>query len=391
VVEQVEREVRKTVDRGLDHVGLPSTRRLEELARDAAGEIGRRIPLPDAGALGDELRRRTDWLDRQLEPIGDRFEPVRDRIDDELRRHRDRPETDNEEDDDGWGVIEWVLFLLALDALSESELSVEFDVDRALWSFDQDADGTFEVWNRSVFTPAASLAARLGDPMMHGDPVAPGAGSPNVFIGAKPALRICDTHVCTKITITPHVGAGFVSTYGGVEINGFAALRIGDYLNEGPHGNNPIVGGCPSVHVGPVAPPVPCMAPGGESRVRRPDLFPFRWRKGEVGHFKGKVVLGVDIDGPLVRVEGTVTAARLWAEETTVVDVPLGDFDRDGKAEALRLATTTKTERLLGVSEVKFEAHPVARRVDEAKATPKNPEPKLPEITATSEIVELPS
>jgi len=149
VVEQVEREVRKTVDRGLDHVGLPSTRRLEELARDAAGEIGRRIPLPDAGALGDELRRRTDWLDRQLEPIGDRFEPVRDRIDDELRRHRDRPETDNEEDDDGWGVIEWVLFLLALDALSESELSVEFDVDRALWSFDQDADGTFEVWNRS--------------------------------------------------------------------------------------------------------------------------------------------------------------------------------------------------------------------------------------------------
>ncbi|MCH9685358.1 MAG: PAAR domain-containing protein [Deltaproteobacteria bacterium] len=225
--------------------------------------------------------------------------------------------------------------------------------------------------------------------MMHGDSVAPGAGSGDVWIGGKPALRVCDTHVCTKATPLPHAGTGFVSTYGGVEINGFAALRLGDFVNEGPHGLNPIVGGCPTVTIGPVAPPVDCWGPTGTPQPPPSDLIPFRWHKGQLGHFKGKVVLGVDIDGPLVRVEGTVTAARLRSEKTTTFDVPLGDIDGDGKAEALRVTTQTKTERALGVSEVAFEAHPVQRRVDKAEVTPVTRPPSTPpRVTTTHEIVE---
>ncbi|MCH9681767.1 MAG: PAAR domain-containing protein [Deltaproteobacteria bacterium] len=225
--------------------------------------------------------------------------------------------------------------------------------------------------------------------MMHGDSIAPGAGSSNVLIGGKPALRICDTHICTKSTPFPHACTGFVSTYEGVAINGFAALRLGDFVNEGPHGLNPIIGGCPTVTIGPVAPPVECWGPTGKPMAPPADFFPFRWRKGQLGHFKGKVVLGVDIDGPLVRVEGTVTAARLWSEKTTTVDLPLGDIDGDGRAEALRVTTQTKTERALGVSTVEFEAHPVGRRVDRAAVTPTSrPPAPRPKVKATHEIVE---
>ena len=190
----------------------------------------------------------------------------------------------------------------------------------------------------------------------------------------------------------PHVGAGFRSTYCGVEINGFPALRVGDFVDEGPHGLNPIVAGCPTVSIGPVAPPVQCWTPTGKEAIGRPDLFPYRWRKGQVGHFEGKVVLGVDLDGPFVRVDGTVTAARLWAEETKTEDLPLGDIDRDGKTEALRVTITEKTERALGVNEVRLDVHPLTRRVDEAKVIPKGREdlgPPKPEVEVTREIVEL--
>ena len=178
-----------------------------------------------------------------------------------------------------------------------------------------------------------------------------------------------------------------------MEIEGFPALRVGDYVNEGAHGLNPIVAGCPSVTIGPVAPPVECWSPTGNEPMRRPDLFPFRWRKGELGHFKGKVVLGVDIDGPFVRVDGTVTAARLWAEESRTFDIPLGDYDGDGRNEAVRVTVDSKAQRVLGVSDVVFEAHPAARRVDEAKVTP-NPHnditPEKPEVKVHREIVEVP-
>ena len=404
-VDQTERVARDVA--GWIAERLPPTEELERLFDDVIAEISSTVRIPDVRlpevtevldpwGMGPRLRHGADWVEDQLAPLGERMEPVRDRI--EALRRRPLPKPDGQgktqpdaEEDDGWGVIEWVLFGLLLERLSEQELALEIDVDRALWSFDEEEDGRFEVWNKTVFTPAASFAARLGDPLMHGDVVAPGAGSPNVFIGGRPALRSCDVHVCTKATPVKHLSTGFRSTYGGVELNGFPALRVGDYVDEGPHGLNPIVGGCPTVTIGPVAPPVECWSPNGEQPMRRPDLFPFRWRKGELGHFKGKVVLGVGFDGAFARVEGTVTAAHLWAEETTTIDIPLGDFDGDGKDEAQRFTIRTKTERVLGVSEVEIEVrYPKPRPKIEVKPVVRDELIPKPEVKVTREIVEVP-
>ena len=400
-VEQTERYAREGRQWAEDRI--PPTERLEELFDRAVEEIANtvRVPrLPDIPGVLDpwgmrhRLRHGAEWVQDQLEPLRDKMDPVADRIE-TLRRQPlpsgSRPEGTEPEEDDGWGLIEWALFLLLLELLSGLELTLDINVDRALWSFDDEDEARFELWNKTVFTPPAAFAARLGDPLMHGDVVAPGAGSVNVFIGGKPALRICDVHVCTKATPVPHASTGFRSTYGGVEINGFSALRVGDYVDEGPHGLNPIVAGCPTVTLGPVAPPVECYSPDGAQMVPPPATYPFRWRKGELGHFKGKVVLGVGFEGPFARVEGTVTAARLWAEETTTVDIPLGDVDGDGKDEAQRITTRTKTERVLGVSKVEIEVrYPVRRPKIEVTPVERDDLNPKPEVEHSEEIVEVP-
>jgi len=377
------------VDDALEHVGLPKTEKLEEIVGDAIERIGHTVRLPDPLEAWDDAKRGADWIDRQLSPLADQLDSFRD----QLEAYRDQTERMPQEDDDGWGPVAWFAFVAFLAWAAGQEFTVEFEVDDALWTFDEgddDKDANFEVWNKTLFIPPGSFAARLGDPMMHGDSIAPGIGSPNVFIGGKPALRVCDGHVCTKVTPIPHVGTGFTSTYGKVLINGFAGLRVGDFVNEGIFGLNPIVGGCPSVTVGPKAPPVVCWLPsGGGAPEPPPSLLPFRWTKGELGHFKGKVVLGADIEGPFGRIDGTVTAARLWAEDTTTHDIPVGDIDGDGRDEALRLTTKSKTERVLGVSEVELEVRPYPWRVSGAEAKPKDPKPEPPEIEVDSEIVEL--
>ena len=125
--------------------------------------------------------------------------------------------------------------------------------------------------------------------------------------------------------------------------------------------------------------------------VAPPATYPFRWRKGELGRFKGKVVLGVGFEGPFARVEGTVTAARLWAEETTTVDIPLGDIDGDGKDEAQRITTRTKTERVLGVSKVEIEVrYPVRRPKIEVTPVERDDLNPKPEVEHSEEIVEVP-
>ena len=264
VVEDTARYVRDAA--GWAGHRIPPTERLEEELDELLEHVVHTVRLPrspevvkvlDPWDMRHRARRGAEWVEDQLEPLRDRLDPVRDHI--EALRRKPIPRSgvgEVEDEDDGWGLVEWVLFGLFLEWLSEQELTLSIDVDRALWSFDDDEDGRFEVWNETVFTPTISHAARLGDPVMHGDPVAPGAGSPDVLVGGKPALRACDGHVCTKATPVPHVGAGFRSTYCGVEINGFPALRVGDFVDEGPHGLNPIVAGCPTVSIGPVAPPM---------------------------------------------------------------------------------------------------------------------------------------
>jgi uncharacterized Zn-binding protein involved in type VI secretion len=99
-------------------------------------------------------------------------------------------------------------------------------------------------------------AARLSDMTTHGTPLAPGTGSPDVFIGALPAWRaIIDQHACpaTSFTGTDGVGSVLVGSTT-VLINMMQACRVGDIVVEKPGTAlgpaNPIVAGCMSVLIG---------------------------------------------------------------------------------------------------------------------------------------------
>jgi uncharacterized Zn-binding protein involved in type VI secretion len=210
--------------------------------------------------------------------------------------------------------VELVAFTLRIDCFAMPDATLEIDVDEAVWAFDGRNTDRFEQSNRMVFVPAAGYAARRGDVMLHGDAIAPALGSPNVSIGGRPALRSSDSHVCTRTTPTPHAAAGFVATYDKVRINGHHALRVGDYVDEGPHGHNPITMGCPSVVIGPMPAPVECWQPAFARPAPSLDRVPFRWQRARAGRAEGKVVLGAKLRGFLTQVDGMTTAARLWAE-----------------------------------------------------------------------------
>lgn len=93
-------------------------------------------------------------------------------------------------------------------------------------------------------------AARSGDPTSHGTPLS-GTGSPNVFIGSKPAWRaLADFHSCPMTTgTTPHVGGSVTAGSSSVLINNFPAATMGDTILEaGP--SNAILGGCTTVLIG---------------------------------------------------------------------------------------------------------------------------------------------
>jgi uncharacterized Zn-binding protein involved in type VI secretion len=101
------------------------------------------------------------------------------------------------------------------------------------------------------------LAARLNDPTMHGKPLGPGPGSPNVFIGGEPAWRaMVDIHECPATSISGPDGAGAVMEGSAtVFINGLMACRMGDFVTEipglalGPE--NEIMMGAENVFIGP--------------------------------------------------------------------------------------------------------------------------------------------
>ena len=89
------------------------------------------------------------------------------------------------------------------------------------------------------------FAARVGDNTSHGTPLAPGTGSPNVWIGGKPAWRAgVDVHVCPLFDgpPKPHVGGVVVGGSSKVKINGFPAARQGDKIIEVGQVNSIAVG-----------------------------------------------------------------------------------------------------------------------------------------------------
>jgi uncharacterized Zn-binding protein involved in type VI secretion len=398
--EQLEEEARAAADAALGAVGLPPVAELGERLDDAIATIEDALPLPERfrphvprpWETWRNIEHGVDWISDQLEPLREKLERIAPNVS-QLQPPSTEPLPPSEPADDEGGLgdaVAWFLFLCFLDWLSRQELTIEHEIEGALWDF-KDPGEEVQQWNKRTFVPEAGYAARLGDVMMHGDTIAPGLGSPNVSIGGKPGLRSCDSHVCTKTTPIPHVGTGFVPTQTKVTINGFPALRVGDSVNEGLHGLNPIVTGCLRVTIGPKPAPVDCWVPGETKREPPLGPIPFRWRKGQIGHFKGKVVLGLDIDGPFARVQGTVTAARLWAEESHHVDVPLGDVDGDGKLEAWRIKAQTKTTRALGISDVELEVRRPGpgRKPVTWKSTPKPNETDWPKTTVEDELVEV--
>jgi len=94
-------------------------------------------------------------------------------------------------------------------------------------------------------------AARLGDLTGHGTPLAPGPGSPNVFVGGKPAWRATlDMHTCPLVDgLKPHVGGVIAVGSKTVSINNLPAARMGDLIVEAG-APNPIASGAPNVIIG---------------------------------------------------------------------------------------------------------------------------------------------
>ena len=167
--------------------------------------------------------------------------------------------------------------LLHYDAEAVSEFS--FDIDKKEWnvtaiSANADfsiahakAEGTFKLgaWIKCWFggeeskqsaagTPgvASLMAARVGDLTGHGSPLAPGIGSPNVFIGYMPAWRAtADFHACPNMKgPVPDLGGMVAVGSPTVFINHVNACRVGDMVVEMPGGPNPIAKGCPTVFIG---------------------------------------------------------------------------------------------------------------------------------------------
>ena len=94
-------------------------------------------------------------------------------------------------------------------------------------------------------------AARVGDNTSHGTPLAGSVGSPNVFIGGRPAWRaMVDVHTCPLTSgPVPHVGGTVMKGSTSVFINKIPAARMGDKIVEsGPP--NTIIKGCPTVNIG---------------------------------------------------------------------------------------------------------------------------------------------
>ena len=88
----------------------------------------------------------------------------------------------------------------------------------------------------AVGGPAAAVAApaaRAGDPTTHGGQVT--QGSPNVFIGGRPAARQGDAATCPLVTgnpPAPHAGGVINGGSATVRINGRPAARAGSAVTE---------------------------------------------------------------------------------------------------------------------------------------------------------------
>lgn len=143
--------------------------------------------------------------------------------------------------------------------------------------------------------PMTPMAARLMDLTAHGTPLAPGPGSPNVFIGSMPALRAnIDIFACAAPGAAPH-GAGPAQLgEPTVFINGMPAVRVGDFVAEPTGGPNLIVSGCVTVEIGSPAAPPP--APPKPPDDEEPWVIFESVAKADVGDADAKAEVEADAD-----------------------------------------------------------------------------------------------
>lgn len=215
-------------------------------------ELGNRTGVPtyhDIFAGTDELR---EWVERQY-PEGDEED------------EEDEEETEEKEGLRWWhwfaaaGAVGWYVWK-KLDhdvATSERVKLVDidgFELDGIPWTVEK------------LHTPGPPYAARVAEPMLHGGAALPGPGagrgSGDVLIGGRGALTAKDAVAScpmTNIVGLPHIPVlgSWETTNGSVLVNGKPLLRNGDWILETPGGNNPLIGGMPTVLAGP--PAWPCM------------------------------------------------------------------------------------------------------------------------------------
>jgi len=223
-------------------------------------ELGDRTGVPtyhDIFGGSPELR---EWVERQYPDLVE---------DDEEETSEDDDEEKTEEDEDeglrwwhwlaGAGAVGWYVWTKLDHDVARSERVKLVDID----GFELDGiPWTVE----KLHKPGPPLAARVGDPMLHGGMALPGPGagrgSGNVLIGGRGALTSADVVAAcpmTNVVGLPHipVAGSWTSSNGSVLVNGKTLLRNGDWIVETPGGNNPLVAGMPTVHAGP--PARPCM------------------------------------------------------------------------------------------------------------------------------------
>jgi uncharacterized Zn-binding protein involved in type VI secretion len=156
--------------------------------------------------------------------------------------------------------------------------------------------------------PIQPMAARMGDLTVHGSVLAPGPGSPDVFMGGQPAWRVGpDLHVCPFPGGAPHGTGPTALGELSVLINGAPAARAGDYIVEPTGGPDVILMGCPTVFIGAPAPTAPPPPPKGEPK---PEDLP--WVKfesvasGDFAQVGVEVAAGGEVD--IVGKKGNVEA-----------------------------------------------------------------------------------
>lgn len=203
-------------------------------------------------------------------------------------------------------------------SLLHTQAGVKVDVGKAVGdAIKRLIFGEVKVPGPNPPTPPAPMAARVGDMTAHASPLAPGTGSPNVFIGGMPAWRaLLDMHLCPAPGVA-HGGGVVTPGEPTVLINGSPAARASDFIVEPTGGPNVIVLGCPTVFVG-MSTATPT---GGPSQPKR-------------GWLGSLVEQGLDLLSGLVLFESVASADLAKAEVELKAGAEVDLSKREGKVEA---------------------------------------------------------